>query len=306
MADLVNEQNLLDEYKKYDFLNKEKAKIKILVSYIKPSFLFKSEILTPIHLGRAVEKEISKDGIQSDEDINWLHQNCIGDDTNENISKVNRKVGFLTGTYWAWKNYEKLGNPEYFGSFGTRKLFVSKCLNNIVNYDIIIPTKETLKYQNNKEQFIEYHSSNLYKAIITNLKRVHPGDMNLFDEYLDKSYGYYHELYIMKKHIFFDFCSWIYPILIQLLNDQDCKVIFDSDDVFSKCFQFHGVNEKRDIAYVTEILTGYFLFKLTCDKKIKYQECDYVVFEQMNNKKDVKKLMSLLRKNIELKSRSNQ
>ena len=61
MADLVNEQNLLDEYKKYDFLNKEKAKIKILVSYIKPSFLFKSEILTPIHLGRAVEKEISKD-----------------------------------------------------------------------------------------------------------------------------------------------------------------------------------------------------------------------------------------------------
>lgn len=56
----MNEQELLYEYKQYDGINNNKPLVKILVSYIKPSFLFKSEILTPIHLGRAVERDTSK------------------------------------------------------------------------------------------------------------------------------------------------------------------------------------------------------------------------------------------------------
>ena len=97
------EQVLIEDYKKFDYLNQDKNKplVKILVSYIKPYFLFKSDILTPIHLGRAIEKDSSKDGVISDEDVNWLHENCIGDDDFEtNISHVNRRVGFFTGTYW--------------------------------------------------------------------------------------------------------------------------------------------------------------------------------------------------------------
>ena len=70
--------------------------------------------------GRAVEKNLSKEGKLSAADLKWLHENCIGDDNFEgNISSANRRVGFLTGTYWAWKNYEKLGNPQYFVSSGT-------------------------------------------------------------------------------------------------------------------------------------------------------------------------------------------
>src|SRR5574344_637512 len=121
----ANAEDLLNEYKRYDYLGESSLSplVKIFVSYIKPSFLFKSTILIPIHLGRAVEKEASKDGVMSDADIEWLHKNCIGDNDFEgNISKLNRRVGFFTGTYWAWKNYEKLGNPKYFGSFGYRKL----------------------------------------------------------------------------------------------------------------------------------------------------------------------------------------
>ena len=91
--------------------------------------MFKSEILTPIHLGRTVEKECSKDGEVTDKDIEWLHKNCIGDDNFEgNISHLNRRVGFFTGTYCAGKNYEKLGNPKYFGSFGYRRLLFPNCL----------------------------------------------------------------------------------------------------------------------------------------------------------------------------------
>ena len=124
--------NTFRSYKKYDDLNQNKSSIKILVSYIKPSFLFKSNILTPIHLGKTVERDSSKDGAQSQSDIEWLHQNCeFNDDFEGGISQYNRRVGFLTGTYWAWKNYEKLGNPDYFGSFGYRRLLNPDFLDDI-------------------------------------------------------------------------------------------------------------------------------------------------------------------------------
>ena len=54
--------------------------IKILVNYIKPSFLFKTNILTPIHLGRSIAKDPSKDGTITQDDLKWLYDNCIGDD----------------------------------------------------------------------------------------------------------------------------------------------------------------------------------------------------------------------------------
>ena len=43
--------------------------VKILVSYHKPSALFQDEVLTPIHLGRALSKESHKDGKMSDEEF---------------------------------------------------------------------------------------------------------------------------------------------------------------------------------------------------------------------------------------------
>ena len=269
MSDLVNEQNLLDEYKKYDFLNKEKAKIKILVSYIKPSFLFKSEILTPIHLGRAVEKEISKDGIQSDEDINWLHQNCIGDDINENISKVNRKVGFLTGTYWAWKNYEKLGNPEYFGCFGYRRLMIPYFLNKIDNYDIILPEMETMSEGSLNFQMQLWHGKELFHIMQNCIEKIYPNDKELFFKYMSNRSGYFREIYVMKKHVFFEFCSWIFPLLFELLEIPEKEFEICPEELFEILKRRKESKEEyykykmRDIAFIMERLTGFFLYKIT-------------------------------------------
>lgn len=279
---------LLDEYKKYDYLNqhKETQLIKILVSYIKPSFLFKSNILTPIHLGRAVEKENSKDGAITDKDIKWLHENCIGDDDfEENISHVNRRVGFLTGTYWAWKNYEKLGNPDYFGSFGYRKFIAPTFINCLKNYDVIIPTKVSFKFSL-KEQFINSHGQQLYYAMIDVLQKVFPEDMPLFNEYILQNSGYFHELYIMKREIFFDFCNWIFKILFMLLssyktniNNQGqhffreklvCQFLeMSEEEILDKVGPKLKGSENRDIAFILERLTGFYLYKLSKDKNIK-------------------------------------
>ena len=111
--------SLLYEYKQFDYINSpNETLIKIFVGYVKPSFLFKTNILTPIHLGREIWNQASKFGSITIDDLSWLKNYCIGDNEYpDNISNLNRRIGLFTGTYFAWKNYSILGNPKYFGSF---------------------------------------------------------------------------------------------------------------------------------------------------------------------------------------------
>lgn len=96
-------------------------KLKILISYHKPSELFKDEIYTPIHLGRVLAMAENKDGKMSETDFKWLCKNMIGDDTGENISHLNHYFNEMTGVFWAWKNYDKLSNPDYIGFASYRR-----------------------------------------------------------------------------------------------------------------------------------------------------------------------------------------
>ncbi len=297
--------------KAYTGINKdlEHPLVKILVSYIKPSFLFKSDVLTPIHLGRAVEREASKDGTISDEDIKWLHENCIGDDDFEgNISSVNRRVGFLTGTYWAWKNYDKLGNPEYFGSFGYRKLLVPTYIKQIKNYDIIAPTKIKFKISL-KQQFINCHGIELYNVLTNILKKVYPEDISLFHKYFNENNGYYHELYIMKKDCFFKFCEWIFKILsttltiynenikmevkgFQINKQLLCKFLeIDEKTLTEKINKSPKGKENRDIAFILERLTGFYLYKLSQNNNIRFLEIPFIETEYVNNTTKINKII---------------
>ena len=304
---MIEEQKLLDNYKQYDYLNADEQQplIKILVSYIKPSFLFKSDILTPIHLGRAIAKENSKDGVISESDLKWLYENCLGDDDFEgNISDVNRRVGFLTGTYWAWKNYSKLGAPEYFGSMGYRRLFVPDFLKNLEDYDLIIPKIEGGGSSTNKSRLIASHGAQLYETADKIISDLYPNEIDLFREYMEQSAGYYYEIYVMKRELFFDFCEWIFPLLFKLLNVADSIKITPTEKTeiikYFKEFllQEDICNEKnfelyqlRNVGFIMERLTGYYLYKLT--KTTRYRE---VLTRQFD--KRAQNLSAILRQRI--------
>jgi len=304
-----NQEELLKKYREYDYLNvgKDNPLVKIFVSYIKPSFLFKSEILTPIHLGRAVEKDDSKDGIQNDENLKWLHKNCIGDnDFDGNISHINRRVGFLTGTYWAWKNYEKLGNPEYFGSFGYRKLLSSDCLDDLEKYDLIVPEMQSA-LPSVKGFLTDLHGIHLYRIIEDIFQKFYPRDFENMQNYFNMNKSYNHEMYIMKKNLFFNYCKWIFPILDYLINLDFSKFQKETDkkNIQQQMFEIKG--EARDIAYIIERITLFLLNNLINKNKILYKKCEIVDFiDKKQEKVMAKELMLTCFRNKLKKDLQNQ
>ena len=102
-------------------------KIKLLISYYKPSYLLNNNILQPINSGRKVSSSINKDGgFLSIDEIDFLKKSMIGDDLGKNISHKNHLYNELCVQYWARYNLEKIDNPDYIGFMHHRRHFIFK------------------------------------------------------------------------------------------------------------------------------------------------------------------------------------
>ena len=257
--------------------NKNLPTVKILISYHKPAVLLKDEVLTPIHVGRALATESSKDGSMSEEDYKWMLENMIGDDTGDNISHLNREFCELTSMYWAWKNYDKLGNPDYIGFMHYRRLFIlndniNKLDNktpdscNMIRYDSLdenylvnlgLNIDNILKILDKNNSIVcsnilnytphEYHSSfepieQNYYRFISEIKEYQKNIINYIEKYLNSNEHFWSNMFIVSKEIFFDYCEFIFSFLFYFINK--LKFILPS------------ISEKRTLAYVSEMLSG--------------------------------------------------
>ena len=238
-------------------------KIKILIAYHKRSTLFKDDVLTPIHVGRAIA---NKNG----PDYQWLLDNMIGDDTGDNISSKNASYNELTALYWAWKNYDKLGNPDYIGLMHYRRHLIFnpddksivKNINKIKDdyFDVIQYTKEHLETLLTRYDFIynRGHVSSVYEQYknhhriedldlaIKILKRKYPSYSATANKYMKKSYGCFANMFILPKKEFFKYCEFIFSIISEFESKVD-------------------LTNRR--LFISERLTGIFIEKLS--KKMK-------------------------------------
>lgn len=60
----------------------------------------------------------------SAEEREFLDSLPFGDDTEENISARNPEWNEMTVIYWAFRNYDRIGNPEYIGFEQYRRHFI--------------------------------------------------------------------------------------------------------------------------------------------------------------------------------------
>jgi glycosyltransferase involved in cell wall biosynthesis len=290
-------QQILKEYNNFNnSCSDGRPLLKILVGYIKRTeILFKNEILTPIHLGRAVAAQPCVSGPISTSDIDWLYGNMGGDDDFcGNISALNRRVGLLTGTYWAYKNYEKLGNPEYFGSFGYRRLFDPMFLEKIRKFDAVVPRKHTFS-ETLREQYIVSHGSKLFGCAMKKLEKLYPKQIEDIEQFFLGRQTYFYEIYVLRKPYFMEFCSWIFPILFALQKIPAEKLRFSQVEIESSIKHFEKIGSSkicnkenfelyqlRDLGFMLERLTGYFLHCLSKRSDLKFMECDVIILQQNN------------------------
>ena len=257
-------------------------KVKVFVSYHKPAVLLKSEVLTPVHVGRSLVCSDSKDGKLSQDNYQWMLDNMIGDNTGDNISHLNRRFSEVTCQYFVWKNQDKLGNPDYIGfmhygrhlNFNLNKKYEENifgtisapfaedayfkkfdlCDENIIavckEYDIITAKKWDVSAIGSENIYCQYkNSKNIlniadYDIGLDVLLKKYPEYKAASEEYNSSSAGYFTNIYIMKKELFNSYCEWLFPIL------------FECEDRIPYC---DDIQKNRVIGHIAERLFGIYI-----------------------------------------------
>lgn len=276
---------------KSDKMKKIKPKIKILVAYHKKAPLLKNEVLVPIHAGRDIATIPSRNGNVTDKDLEWLITNIIGDNTGDNISYLNRSFNEVTAIYWAWKNYDKLGNPDYIGLMHYRrhlnildkwkigctpKQYINEIglnynsLKEIFSeYDLIIPKKTYARKE-------KYNIDILCQAELKVLERKYP-ELNAERKKYEKDrMVHFGNIFIMKREYFFSFCEALFDILFasKLYYENTCTKI----------------NELAHYGCASEYLTTFYFRWLRNTKNVKTLEVPTIMEEFLQQESFDKKL----------------
>ena len=264
---------------------KNMKSIKILVGYHKPAKLYKDDVFVPIHLGRALATRSSKDGKINQDDYRWMLDNMIGDDTGDNISHLNRHFAELTAIYWAWKNYDELGNPDYIGLNHYRRYFE-------INYgklDKILSKYDFIKQKHSisKQSFydiwlnLEDRDKDFIDNAIQICKDVEQTEGIEIEKFLKGNiHRGFCNMFIMKKEDFFKYCEFLFPIVLKLPQD---------------------VSFGRQAGYFAELLTSYYLYKMSKTKKA-YNTSIISYYEESNTNFIKDRIFSIKRENLSAQS----
>ncbi len=262
--------------------------IKILVTYKDKHRVLKSDILTPIQTGRAIADE--------------KFEKMIGDDTGDNVSTYNPFLCEMSALYWAWKNYDKLGNPDYIGHMHYRRQFLfdtsnlklkHRWLSSYYKFKRFTPQIIDAFSDERIREFVpnyDYIISDWFDATVYGHKNIRedyskiPGaKIEIFDEFIkickEKSPEYMEEIeqiekgtkalicimFIMKKDLFFEFCEFAFPILFELIDrigDENLTT-----------------NGQRYAGYMAEKLLSIYVLKLQKNKQLKMKilNCSFML-----------------------------
>ncbi|MBR1661977.1 MAG: DUF4422 domain-containing protein [Acidaminococcaceae bacterium] len=245
---------------------------KILLAYHKKDILFKDHILTPVHAGRALALKTKP---AEDKDLRWLLDNTLGDDTGDNISKKNPLYNEMTAIYWAWKNYDKLGYPDYLGFMHYRRHFIFKdmqkpvyeCVDagedyySTINYDESVINEILSRNdficaapqwcQSVYLQYKENHDIGDLNCVIDIIKQKFPDYHEDTMQYLHGNQAYYYNMFVFDKQTFFQYCHWLFSITFELEKRRDLtgKRLFVSERL-TGIFITHLLNKGKKCKFL--------------------------------------------------------
>lgn len=269
-----------------EYCNEKNPDIKIYVVCHKPSYVPKNPYLYPIQVGTAL----------SDKRLEGM----LHDDEGESISDRNKTYCELTAQYWAWKN----DKADYYGFFHYRRYFSfdpqlnkddgwgniayeriseqairelnlepESMKNLITKYDVI--AVKGRKYPRLRDEGVlmdvyhEYgvapfqHREDL-DITLNILNQKYPEFREIAEKYMHSSTAYECNMFIMKKDVYQNYCSWLFDILFEAEKQIDTT--------------WYSVEEYRVMGYLAERLCGIYCAYLRQQKEIRYCELPKTLF----------------------------
>lgn len=187
----------------------------MLVAVHKKYWMPKDDIYIPLHVGRDGKADLG----------------YIGDNSGENISAKNANYCELTGLYWAWKNLK----CDYIGLCHYRRYFAGKNIhtNNaekkkalilhrkdyeklLQEYDVILPVKRNYYIETVRSQYEHAHNKRDLDEAEKIIKELYPEYSEAFTKVMSRTKLYILNMFVMKKTLFDEYCSWLFNILFEL------------------------------------------------------------------------------------------
>ncbi len=179
----------------------------------------KDTMYVPLQVGRAEHEDLG----------------YIGDDTGDNISDLNCYYSELTGIYWVWKNVHDV---DYVGVCHYRRYLLNEkdlvftkdeILKKLSNYDLLTSKCIKLVYSY-YYGFSDNHNIKDLDETGEVIKLIHPEYYDTFIRLVHGSRTYFGNICIMKKSLFDEYCSWLFPIFSMLQK----RIDPDSYDSYHK------------------------------------------------------------------------
>ena len=171
------------------------------------------------------------------------------DNTGDNISAKNKTFCELTALYWLWKNsHADIVGLNHYRRFLSEKRFTKdpkyvlgqeRIETILENYDIILP-KESLLWGTVRQQYSTGQYDKDYILCGDILKERYPEYYNDFLTISNSDSIFICNMFVSKKALCNQYCSWLFDILFELENKVDIST--------------YTASEKRIFGYLSERL----------------------------------------------------
>ena len=180
------------------------SKVKILVASHKPNMVYRDDVYSPIHVGRA--KSCFKDEMAD----------MLGDDTGDNISEKNHSYCELTATYWAWKNLHDVkyvGLAHYRRYFETR--FTESNIDSVFESCDVVLAKPCLHDKYLEIKLARVLSLEDEVILLSVIKKLYPDYEQDVINYLYDFKDYPFNMFVMRCEMFSAYCKFLFSILFE-------------------------------------------------------------------------------------------
>ena len=177
-----------------------------------------------IHAGKALAKE---------------NFGYAGDDTGENISRLNPFLDEVTALYWIWKNtththtgfvhYRRFFTGNAQKTFDAEKILSAEEILSILrDYDIIVQRegftdrtqREMMIYSTGQPDFVR----TCEKILRKHLARTQPDYLDVFDDVINGFTLFTNGIFITRRNILNAYCEWLFSFIIDATEEISDKI----------------------------------------------------------------------------------